>query len=91
MNVKTAAILTIMVISLFFNAVSFSVLMDNEAEISQLKENMNVTDQYNEAIQHIYHKDMYGYIQANEALLSVCSPGDITKAAKRTPLPAMER
>lgn len=87
---RLSIILTIMVISLFFNAVSFSVLMDNEAEISQLKEDMSVTDQYNEAIQYIYNVDMYGYIQANEALIKHATPSSVNRAIRATPLPSMK-
>lgn len=87
---KVSILLTILVISLFFNAVSFSVLMDNEDEIAQLKEDMSVTDQYNEAIQYIYNVDMYGYIQANDQLIKHSTPSSVNRAIKATPLPKMK-
>lgn len=93
MSIKLSIILTIMVTSLFFNIVGLSVIMSNEEDISEYKAQLQWLEEDRDLYQQssIYWQEQTTHYKgANEALLNVCSPSDITRAAKKTPLPKME-
>ena len=77
------------IVSVFFNAVMFTVLMDNEEYITQ----QDTAIQYLGTESNTITKDQIDITilrQANEFMLEHCKPCNINKAIKATPLPSMK-
>lgn len=90
---KISIMLTIIIVSLFFNLASFSVLMDNEDEIAELKHKVDWMEDDRNLYQQsaIYWQEKCEHYQtANEALLKYATPASVNRAIKATPLPKMK-
>lgn len=84
--VKTHVLLTVFVVSVFFNITMLAVLVNNEEYISQ----QDYAIQYlgDETNSNKVNLDMLDdYRNANEALMKHCSSASLTRAVKASPLP----
>ena len=84
---------TTLAVSLFFNAVMFTVLTDNEDEIAKHKEHITWLEDdlatYKSSMIHWKEKCEH-YQSANEALIKYSEPKSLNRAIKNTPLPQLK-
>ena len=87
---KTYVLGSLLAMSVFLNAVTFSVMYDYEDENSGLKEQVvkmqKSLDKSNKKASY-WKEKCSGYQSANEALIKHSTPQSLDKAIKATPLP----
>lgn len=93
---KTYILGSLLMMSVFLNAVTFSVMYDYENENSELKaqveSNSDLQQRFNNVLRMLQYqnKRVLELEDANEALLKYAEPKSVVKAIKHTPLPPLK-